>query len=379
MSRLPADAPRRRRVPQWGGAVEPILPLPGDPSDPAGFPVLGEQHRQWMAARRLTPNAQRVRMNNLRYFAAWCLDRGITQPGQVTFALVEQYQRHVFHYRKEDGQPLAVMTQAARVGQVGIFCGWLTRRRLISVNPAADVELPRRGVRLPRGVLTLDQVEALLAVPDVATRRGLRNRAVLELLFATGMRREELARLRPDDLRPDGTVLIEAGKGGRDRLVPLGAAAAHWVARYAREVRPHWRPDPDIPVLFLTPRRAPMGLPMLTNTVREYAHQAGITVRGGCHLLRHTCATLMLANGADVRVVQELLGHADIHTTQRYTHLAIGVLQDVHRRTHPAECGRITHAAETAEAAAARAAMAAWLAQEQDDAADAADASTPPA
>ena len=337
MSRLPAGAPRQRRCPQWGGAPEAIHPLPGDASDPAGFAALGEAHRQWLAERRHSQHAQRARMNNLRYFVVWCQARGLTRPASITFALIEQYQRHVFHYRKADGQPLSVSTQASRVGQVGVFCGWLTRRGLLPVNPAAAIELPRRGLRLPRGVLTLAQVEAILALPDVTTLRGLRNRAIMELFFATGMRREELARLHLGDLRRDGTVFIRAGKGAVDRVVPLGTAAGHWLARYLAEVRPQWRPEPDSGVLFLTPRRASLGLAWLTHTVRDYVHAAGIDVRGGCHLFRQTCATLMLENGADMRVVQALLGHADIRTTEVYTRVAITALKAVHRRTHPAE------------------------------------------
>ena len=342
MSRLPVNALRHRRYPQWGGrSHEPILPLPGDASDTEGFPLLAEQHRQWMEVRKHTHNAQRARLANLRYFAVWCQERSIVRPRDVTFAFIERYQAHVFGLRKTGGMPLSPSTQAGRIGQVARFFSWLTKRKVITVNPASDVELPRCGMRLPRAVLTLDEIEALLAVPDVNTPRGLRNRAVCELFFATGMRREELVRLHLTDPRSDGTVVIRDGKGGKDRVVPMGATARHWLNRYLMEVRPAWLPAEESPVLFLTPRRAPMGLAMLTNTVREYARAAGIRKRGGCHLFRHTGATLMLANGADLRYVQELLGHADVRTTEVYTHVAIGDLQQLHRATHPAECGRL--------------------------------------
>jgi integrase/recombinase XerD len=341
MSRLPDDAPRRRRYPLWGGrSEEPIPPIPGDATDAEGFAILGEQHRLWMESRQHTHNSQRCRLNNLRYFAAWCQERSIQKPKDVTFELIERYQRHLYEYRKPDGQALSPSTQASRVGQVGRFFSWLTKRRLIPVNPAADIEMPRRGMRLPRAVLTLDEIEAMLAVPDVATPRGLRNRAVCEVFFSTGMRREELVRLLLTDVRGNGTVFIRDGKGGKDRMVPIGASAKHWLARYLAEVRQTWVPEGGSDAVFLTPRKAPMGLAMLTNTIREYAHAAGITKRGGCHLFRHTCATLMLDNGADLRFVQEILGHADVRSTEVYTHIAISALKEVHRMTHPAECGR---------------------------------------
>jgi integrase/recombinase XerD len=362
MSRLPDDAPRRRRYPLWGGrSEEPIPPIPGDPTDSEGFTLLGEQHRQWMQTRQMTHNAQRARINTLRYFAAWCQERSIMRPREVTFDLIERYQRFLFEYRKADGQSLSPSTQASRICQLGRFFSWMTKRRLIPVNPVADVELPRRGMRLPRAVLTLDEIEAMLAVPDVATPRGLRNRAVCEVFFSTGMRREELVRLVLTDVRDNGAVFIRDAKGGKERMAPIGASARHWLARYLAEVRPAWLPEGGSDLIFLTPRKAPMGLAMLTNTIREYARAAGISKRGGCHLFRHTCATLMLDNGADLRFVQEILGHADVRSTEVYTHIAISALKEVHRMTHPAECGRDGGLAAAPTDPAARAAFLAAL------------------
>jgi len=174
-------------------------------------------------------------------------------------------------------------------------------------------------------------------VPDVRTSMGLRDRAILETFYSTGMRRAELAGLRVGHVDADrGTVMVRQGKGRKDRVVPIGDRALLWIARYRDEARPElvvggW----DEGVLFLNPMGEPLDLGDLTALVADYVKRSGLGKEGSCHLLRHTMATLMLENGADTRIIQEILGHASLETTQIYTHLSILSVKKVHAATHP--------------------------------------------
>jgi integrase/recombinase XerD len=177
-------------------------------------------------------------------------------------------------------------------------------------------------------------------VPDTANAVGVRDRAILELLYSTGIRRAECASLQLMDLELGrGVVLVREGKGGRDRFVPLGDRAADWLERWL-VLRPRYVVPPDDGWLFLTKRGRPLAPKRLGSLVSSYVDASGIAKAGSCHLFRHTMATLMLEAGADVRYIQEILGHAELSTTALYTRVSISKLQEVHRRTHPARARR---------------------------------------
>jgi len=176
----------------------------------------------------------------------------------------------------------------------------------------------------------------VLALPELTEPYGLRDRAILELFYATGIRRQELANLKMTDIDPErGCLLVRQGKGRKDRFVPVGERALAWIAKYKREARPLLLSDPDEPRLFLNYQGAPLSAYALSWRIRRYFDLAGIRKLGACHLFRHTMATAMLDNGADLRHVQEMLGHSMIVTTQRYTHVSIARLTAVHAATHP--------------------------------------------
>lgn len=286
---------------------------------------------------------QRTRRSRLAQFHAWCVERSIERPQAVTHAHVERFQRHLFLYRKTSGAPMAVNGQRIALFTVEMFFRWLVRQQVIASNPAADLELPRRTDDL-REPLTLEEMETVLALPDLGQPEGLRDRACLELFYATGIRRTELANLHQSDLdRTRGTLHVRLGKGKKDRFVPIGERAMAWVAKYEREARPSFVKlrmsgvsDPAVKHLFLNQYGQPLSPDGLSWRVRDYFKQAGIEKRGACHLFRHTMATAMLDNGADIRHVQEILGHGQITSTQRYTHVSIARLQAVHAATHPA-------------------------------------------
>lgn len=228
--------------------------------------------------------------------------------------------------------------QSAKFDSSGGATRWLARRNLIATNPSADLELPRIGRRLPRAVLTAGEAETVLAQAKPSTDLGLRDRTMLEVLYSTGMRRHELCSIRLDDLDlARGTVLVREGKGRKDRMLPLGRRAAAWIRRYLETARPRLQTGPDLRAVFLGRDGHQITGGVLGNLTHAYVAKSGIAKRGSCHLLRHAMATLMLEGGADIRYIQQMLGHARLTTTEIYTQVNITRLAEVHRHTHPAE------------------------------------------
>ena len=215
---------------------------------------------------------------------------------------------------------------------------WLTRNNHILYNPAADLELPRLEHRLPKHVLTQSEADAVINGPNVTEPLGIRDRAILETFYSTGMRRAEMIGLKLYDVDIDsGTVMIRQGKNKKDRMVPIGQRALKWINKYIRDVRPSLMLDPNEQTLFITAEGEPLSKHYASQIVREYVDAANIGKSGSCHLFRHTMATLMLEGGADVRFIQAMLGHANINTTQIYTQVSIRKLKEIHEATHPAK------------------------------------------
>lgn len=231
---------------------------------------------------------------------------------------------------------MSARTQHGRITPIRVWFKWLAKQNFILYNPASDLDLPRLDRRLPRHVLTVKEAETVLAVPDLDTATGLRGRAMLETLYSTGMRRMELLNLQVFDLDAErGTVMIRQGKGKKDRMVPIGERAIAWIEKYRDDVRPELATGADEGTLFLTHLGEAFTPNRLTQLVREYVQAAAIGKSGSCHLFRHTMATLMLENGADIRYIQAILGHAELSTTQVYTQASIRQLKAIHTATHP--------------------------------------------
>ena len=201
-------------------------------------------------------------------------------------------------------------------------------------DPAADLEAPRIGRSLPKSISEAE-VEALLAAPDVAHAQGMRDRAMLETLYASGLRVSELVGLKTVQASLQQGVVRILGKGAKERLTPLGEQACDWIARYQREARPQLLGERKSDALFVTARGGPMTRQAFWGLVKRYAAAAGIRGAVSPHTLRHAFATHLINHGADLRVVQLLLGHADISTTQIYTHVARERLKSLHRKHHP--------------------------------------------
>jgi integrase/recombinase XerD len=214
------------------------------------------------------------------------------------------------------------------------FYRHLVRRGERADDPTLPVRSARQPSRFPK-TLSEGQVEALLGAPDVATPGGLRDRAMLETLYASGLRVSELVGLPGSQVGLNEGVVRVVGKGDKERLVPLGQEAQHWIVRYLGEARPLLLRSRASDALFVTRLGAPMTRQMFWKLIRRHARRAGIVAPLSPHTLRHAFATHLLNHGADLRVVQLLLGHADISTTQIYTHVARERLRQLHARHHP--------------------------------------------
>lgn len=214
------------------------------------------------------------------------------------------------------------------------FCRWALREALVSEDAARLLNAARQSPRSPK-TLSEVRVEQLLQAPDDKTPQGLRDRAMLEMLYATGLRVSELVQLRMDQVALDDGFVRALGKGARERLVPFGEAAAHWLRQYLQQARALLQGTLANPYVFLARHGSAMSRVMFWKLIKRYALQAGIAPLPSPHTLRHAFATHLLNHGADLRSVQMLLGHADLSTTQIYTHVARERLKAIHAHHHP--------------------------------------------
>ncbi|MEI9985776.1 MAG: site-specific tyrosine recombinase XerC [Aliidongia sp.] len=296
---------------------------------------------EWEAIRGYSPRTIEHRRLALARFSAWCEERGIERPQDVTRPILERYQRHIYHHRKKNGQPLGVAAQVNLLIPIRAWYKWLARQNHVLSNPAADLELPRQPKRLPKGLLSIAEVEAVLAHADPATAAGLRMRALLETFYSTGIRRMEAANLTLHDIDTErGALMVRQGKGNKDRLIPIGARACAWLDRYRNEVRPLLVAGRDDYGLFLDDAGQRFDPERLGELVKRHLEAAGVTHPGSCHLFRHAMATHMLEGGADIRFIQAMLGHERLDTTQIYTQVSLTKLKQIHDATHPARLHR---------------------------------------
>ena len=262
-------------------------------------------------------------------FAAWLDAR---HGRSLLGALATDLQRHLaWQVESKRAKP---RTTGRMVSSLKRFFQFALREGLRKDDPAADLESPRLPRSLPKS-LSEAAVESLLEAPEVSTAQGLRDRAMLETLYASGLRVSELVGVKTIQVSLDMNVIRILGKGAKERLTPLGEEAAQWISRYQREARPGLLKGRKSEALFLTARGAPMTRQAFWSLVKRHAATAGIRQAISPHTLRHAFATHLINHGADLRVVQLLLGHADISTTQIYTHVARERLKALHRKHHP--------------------------------------------
>ena len=236
--------------------------------------------------------------------------------------------------RQQRASGLSPRSVARSIAAIRSFYRFLVLDRQLAVSPADDLASPRAWPALPK-FLSLEEVDALLAQPDVSTPLGLRDRAMIELLYATGMRVSELIGVRHDDLHLREQYVTCIGKGNKERLIPIGEQAAQWVERYQRDGRPALARGRTSPRVFLNVRGGPLSRVGFWKILKAYGRRAKLPRMLSPHVVRHSFATHLLERGADLRAIQTMLGHADLSTTQIYTHVLEARLRSVYDKFHP--------------------------------------------
>ena len=296
--------------------------------------VLVEQFLDYVSLERgLSPNTRDAYMADLLSFSRFLEKRGLKSFNTMT-------RNHVLDFlAAEKKRGLTVNSISRRLVAIKVFLAYLQREGLLDRNVTGAMDSPRLWKVLP-GVLSIREVERLLEAPAGTDRFAVRDRAMLELLYATGLRVSEIADLQLDDIHFDSGYLRCMGKGSKVRVIPFGGRSEEHLQRYLRDSRPLFLPDegdpgPDAAVVFLTYRGRRFTRKGIWKLIKSHARRAGIKKTVSPHTLRHSFASHLLANGAPLRVIQEMLGHADIATTQIYTHVDKGRLRSVHARFHP--------------------------------------------
>jgi integrase/recombinase XerD len=297
-----------------------------------------------LAVRYAAPTAPDY-LAHVRAFLAWVEQNGLTVASLNRNDLVT-YQGELVALRRDDGRPYSAGFQLARITAIKSFFRFLLRRMLILSDPTTALERPRMELRLPRTILTPQEARRIVEAPRERTPISLRDRAVLETLYATGIRATELIMLSPFDVdTEEATLRVLHGKGGKDRHVPLTRAACDAIAAYLAHGRAKLLavkrggagvyPSKATRRLFVSIRGGVLYRSTLDELVHHWAKRAGVAKRVTPHVFRHSVATHMLRRGADIRHIQALLGHASLTTTERYTRVEISDLQAVMRRAHP--------------------------------------------
>jgi len=302
-----------------------------------GMTIYLKRFSEWAASMNYSPETLKKRDVSIRRFIVWCDERGLSKPQDVTRQVLERYRQHLFHYRKPSGAPLSFTTQHSMLAPLKAFFKWLSKDNHIFFNPASEFDLPKIPKRLPKYVLTKEEINDMLNQTKIYGDLGIRDGAIIDTFYSTGARRMELVNLEIHDVDFErGTVVISEGKWKKDRTIPIGDRALAWMRKYMEEVRPQLVQGEDNGHIFLTEEGKSFAKNRMVDLINKYKDAVGIDKPGACHLFRNAMATHMLDNGADIRYIQEILGHASLSSTQIYTQVSIKKLKEIHTATHPA-------------------------------------------
>jgi integrase/recombinase XerD len=297
-----------------------------------------EKYVERMKVLNYSPRTIEGRRYDLFKFFRFLGEMGISDITTVTRELIRDYQTHLYEETNRQGEPFTVGSRNNNLKVAKLFFRFLKEEDYLAQDPSRDVPYAKVSKRLPRSILTKQEVRKLLRAPDTHSLMGYRDRAMLEVFYSTGLRNSELGALKVEDVDTDeGFLRVNLGKGGKDRVVPLGKIACRYVENYVKAVRPHLTKDQANRYLFLSLRGNRMGRIVIAQNIRRYARRAKLQKSVTAHTLRHTCATQMMRNKANLRHIQELLGHACLTTTQVYTSVTIAELKEAHKKYHPRE------------------------------------------
>lgn len=303
------------------------------------------QFTLWMRSRAFSASSVTTYQRYVQRFFRYLEERGVSALKETTPAVVSQYQIYLSTQPGPAGKKLALSTQHHLLTALKTFFRAMVREGRLLFDPSSHVEFPRVRRHLPREILTFKEMDALLNAPNPERPLELRDKAILELLYSSALRNTEMRLLQIRDIDlATRLVRIRHAKADRERVVPLGRIAAGYVEEYLRLARPKLLRGAPTELLFLSWRGRTLPQSSPARVVQKYTRRAGVAKSVGAHTLRHTCATHLLQSGADLRYIQELLGHTSLDTTQIYTQVAPIDLKRVHAQTHPRETG-FPHAA----------------------------------
>ncbi len=313
--------------------------------------AVGEAMVRHLQGKGYTPATVTGYGRYVKPFLAYLAEKGVVDLRRVTVDELLEYRQRVLEAKTFQGKPYRWGTVCLMIRSAKTLFDYLEETGQILLNPAVNMKEPPRPHRLPHVVLNREEVEEILRVPDTSTSTGMRDQAILEVFYSTGLRLGELIRLRVEDVDQEGGFLrVESGKGGKSRVVPLGQEAMRFVKGYLLKGRPHLAPKGrDEKALFVNKEGNPVSKQAVEIMVRMAGRRAGIGKPVSPHTLRHTFATLMVKNGAPVEAVSKMLGHVFLSTTQVYTHVAGVDVKKAHGEAHPRERGK---AAQEAKAGA---------------------------
>lgn len=277
--------------------------------------------------RGLSDNTRSSYRQDLFQFTAYLEQQQLTEFTQDHFVIINYLQVQTDAHKAQSSITRSISTLRK-------FYQYLLRKKQIEINPMLQIDSPKQGRHLP-AVLSSSEIERLLQTPDTAKPLGLRDRAILEVLYATGLRVSELIHLKLADLHLSLGLIQTIGKGNKERIIPIGDVAVDWVNQYLDRSRPKLTKGQSNPYLFVNFHGNGLTRQGIWKNLKMYVKLAGIEKDVTPHTLRHSFATVLLENGADLRIVQELLGHSDISTTQIYTHISKKHLTEVYQRSHP--------------------------------------------
>lgn len=297
----------------------------------------GNEFLEYLKAKGYRPGTLVYTELYLDRFFSFLWEQGIRQIQNITADTVEQYQRHIFSLTsKQTKKKLTARTIFTRLNVIKKYFQYLIAHGHLLINPAGKLILPKIPDSLPKNILQEEELPPLLNKPDLKSKIGVRDKAILELFYSTGIRRQELINLNLYDIDLTQRIIrINKGKRQKDRVIPLGKFASLSLNKYLSIVRSQWNRSSLQPALFITSQGQRLKPQTLNYTVKKYASKLYPDKKISCHSLRHSCATHLLKGGASLRVIQELLGHSSLNSTQVYTRVSPVDLKAAHRKYHP--------------------------------------------
>lgn len=317
------------------------MQTPNDTAPPAplSLDALTQRYHQHLESLNYSPDTLKTQEVYFHRFAEFLAESKISDLQTLTTTTLADFQRWVFYQPTVKGTARTVASQNRVLSGIRNFFAFLTREGYLAHNPAQALRLSREPDALPKNVLTPEEARRLIEAPDTQTLTGYRDRTLLEVLYATGIRKAELRNLTVDAVNLEEELLtVRRGKGKKDRVVPLSSIACQYLENYIKAIRPELLKSRDTDKLFISIRDGlPIGVHGIKHIINQYVRKLRLKKHVTCHLWRHSCATHLLKNNANLRHVQEMLGHKSLATTERYLRLTITDLKEAHRKFHPRE------------------------------------------